>query len=233
MLLAILAGCGFDDASKPLGGDTGDTGHPTGDAYGCIEDGQTAIADTSVPAEGMDFAPDTVVAAFAGAWGGRFDFADGEVAMAGFSVSPEGTWALVSRHYVDSGLGEGGLAEDCGPTYLWTTEAMLSDETGALDERIAVQISVPTADVALLTGTVALDSMVGTTRPEAWDPADWAENDLSVSANATPGQWIVQVLWWASTGVDAKDEGAETETGTVSPSGMSELVGTMTATPLE
>lgn len=223
-MLVFLLGCLLD--AKPADtADTADTSLPSGEAYGCVESSRAPVTDPAVAADGMAFAPDEAVGALSGAWTGDFTFVSGDVAPASFSVAADGAWEVVYRTLYDGGgYAEGAPVEECGSLYAWTTTASLSDATGALAEAFPATLLVREADTASLVGGVALDGVVGTTRPTAWDPADWARNTLSFSGEAADGTWLVSALWQAAS-ADAKEEAA-TETGVVEPSGMTEGVGT-------
>ncbi len=233
-MLLVFFGCVLPDgAEKPS--DTADTGLPTGDAYGCVEDARTPILDTTVAAEGMSFSPDAVLATVAGGWVGTFRFVSGDEQLAGFTVETGGSWEIVTRTLHDGGgLGEGAPVEECLPYYAWSTDAALSDASGAFDEAFAARIDATAADAATLSAEVPLDDLVGATRPAAWDPADWARNTLSISGTAVPGQWEVSVMWQASSeaAASAKEE-TGADTATVEPSGMVEGVGSGTFRPAE
>jgi hypothetical protein len=230
-LLMLLTGCWIAPSDKaPVDDTAGDTG--TGaDAYGCIESARVPITDTSVPSEGMDFAPDAIVTGFSGSWEGLFEYVVGDPGPASFAIRPDGgTWEMVERTLYEGSDGMGsGADEECSSYYAWTTEAQLTDALGAFAEHFTGELDAYTVDAVTFRGGIALASVAGTTRPTAWDPADWPENTLSIDGNGSPDQWIVSATWQATNEDTAKDESSEADTATIEPSGMSELVGTMTA----
>lgn len=229
MILLLLAACGtLVDVKSD---DTG-TLEAGADPYACVESERIELTDLSVPADGLDFAPQAVVDAYGGAWTGTFSFTAGNEERAGFGVRPEGLWQLVKREASGSGLGDGAPVEDCGPMYSWGTESVLTDASGALDEVFGAGVIVRALDAVELFGVVPLGAVVGSTRPSGWDPADWDRTDLVVTGTASPAGWLVSAMWVASQEADAKDEGTA-ETGTVDVSGMTEGVGSGSFTPAE
>jgi hypothetical protein len=104
---------------------------------------------------------------------------------------------------------------------------------GVLDEAGATTLVGTAADSASFHADIDVDAVGGATRPSGWVPEDWASSTLSLDGAGTPEQLQVSATWHASSAPSgpAVDSGATTETGTVSPSGMTEGAGSMSLAP--
>jgi len=137
-------------------------------------------------------------------------------------------------HTDTGGMTQGAPSADCPPRYEIAVGYRASTADGLLDEAGGTVLVATAADAASFHAAIDIGAVGGTTRPSGWLPEDWASNTLSLDGAGTPEQLQVSATWQASSEASGPvvDSGAPTETGTVSPSGMTEGVGMMTLAPV-
>ena len=189
MLILVLAACGKDEAAFPDGGG----GEYTG---GCELEGYEPVADTSAPMEGFTFSVDDLTEAMLGSWEGDLaivDASDSDDAELVFATPGE-----IQAWYYADGSADGG---DCAPAYMVELAVTLDYDGDELDEETfaAVQIVAETLDGVSFEGSIDTASLAGTASPNTFDPSDYEEAWLSISATFADGGWSGTLDWGAMT----------------------------------
>lgn len=230
MLLLFFVGCTGSPAdstdSVPLGNG----------ADSCEEASRSAVVDPADPADGFTFAAADLLAAFARSWAGTWAAQSGSTdASLDLAWTDGGIEAVTyTLHQDTGGAMQGAPSADCSSQYEIAVGFTTSTADGALNEVGAVTLIGAAADAASFHADIDIGAVGGTTRPSGWLPEDWASNTLSLDGAGTPEQLQVSATWHASSAPSgpAVDSGAPTDTGTMSPSGMTEGAGSMTLTPV-
>ncbi len=198
------------------------------------------VTDPAVAADGFLFSAAEVIGAFAIPWTGTWS----PYSSAGGTADVSLLWsdgAIAAVTYAinepDSGsMAQGAPSAECPSRYAIDLLLSVSTDDGLLAEAVSTTLVASSATVASFDASVDIASVGGTTRPAAWDPADWPVNTLALNGYGDGAALTVSVGWQASSGargpeLDTASGGGVVETGTVEPSGMTEGVGSMSLTP--
>lgn len=242
MMLILLLGC--IPSSSVL------TPHSLPDAPGqgaaayCEETGRAAVADPMVPANGLTFSAADVLGAFAIPWTGTWSPYAGPGGTADVSLLwSDGAIAAVTyaMNQPDTGsMAQGAPSAECPSRYEIDLLLSVATDDGLLAEAVGTTLVASSAASVSFAASVDLASVGGTTRPAAWDPADWPVNTLSINGYGygygDGATLTISVGWQASSGargpsLDTGSGGGTVETGSTEPSGMTEGVGSMSLSP--
>ncbi len=216
--------------------DTADTGRLPGGggadmpAY-CAEDHRVLVDDPSVPAADFAFAVSDALAAQVGPWSGTLTPYQGDAVGLDLTVAEAGLGiAAVYRVLVDPNQGETGSygegapdVGDCPPVYEYSLTVDVATTDGAYAAQFQPLVQVAAAETATFFDTVALADFTGTAPPGV-DATRWAFVSFGVDATLADAAWTGSFLWYGASAAPV-DGSAESDTGTVEPSGETAGVG--------
>lgn len=207
-----------------------DTGGGRADMPAYCEEESREVLDNpySVP-DGMWFAAGEAIEAQSGTFSGPLVPYEGGVGSNLTLVNSlaEGEVALVTRVLVDPSAGDTGHATgapeptECPPVYVYGLDVALSSDDGQWGGSFRAEMEVADPAVGELSTSQSIEALTGSAAP-SWDPADWDNNSLVLSASLVPDGWQGSLSW--SAGNETMASG-EAETGEVDVSGMTEGVG--------
>lgn len=207
-LFALLAAC---VTSTPRQEDTGSTL----DAWGCIEDTRATVTDPTVPAEGMSFPVQQALWSTGDFEGSLIrtnpDGTEGESVQAILSIDPLGDAEVVTFREGSSDGGEYAALDaalDCGPRYeipVRVTGRVGPGPSPEIETTFDVVLSVASVDSISLYGTVEEGGWTGSAAPVSFDPAEYDETWLSLSATTVDLAWTGTWDWTASKSMSEED----------------------------
>ena len=189
MLILVLVACGKEEPAFPDGGG----GEYTG---GCELEGYEPVADTSAAMDGFTFTVDELTEAMLGDWEGELNvISSGDTDDAALSFATPGE---IQAWYYADGSADGG---DCAPAYMVELAVTVDYDGEELDEESfeAVQIVAESLDGVSFEGSIATSALAGTASPDTFDPDDYEEAWLSISATFSDGGWSGTLDWSAMT----------------------------------
>jgi hypothetical protein len=237
-MLLLLLGC-IPSSSVLTPGSVPDAPGQGAAAY-CEETGRAAVADPTAPADGLAFSAADVLGAFAIPWTGTWSPYAGPGGTADVSLLwSDGAIAAVTyaMNEPDTGsMAQGAPSAECPSRYEIDLLLSVATDDGLLAEAVNTTLVASSAAAVSFDAAVDLASVGGTTRPAAWDPADWPVNTLSLDGYGDGAALTISVGWQAASGargpeLDTASGGGTVETGTTEPSGMTEGVGSMSLSP--
>ena len=155
----------------------------------CVETPQTVAMDETLAAFGAT--PAALFAPFASPYGGTATYAaDSATIGINLSYAQPDAATFLDREPNTGGSGDtGGMeamadtaASACPDALLFTLTANLHTDDGQLAETFSAAISLESADAAQLSGEVAVADLEGTWSSPDYQPADYTELDLQISA---------------------------------------------------
>ena len=237
-MLLLLLGC--IPSSTVLTPDSLPDAPGQGAAAYCEETGRAAVSDPTVPAVGLPFSAADVLGAFAIPWTGAWSLYASPGGTADVSLLwSDGAIAAVTyaMNEPDSGsMAQGAPSAECPSRYEIDLLLSVATDDGLLAEAVNTTLVASSAASVSFDAAVDFASVGGTTRPAAWDSADWPVNTLSIYGYGDGATLTISVGWQASSGargpsLDTGSGGGTVETGTTEPSGMTEGVGSMSLSP--
>ena len=220
----------------PLGGcflNFGDDGTQTGTEVPdyCAESGRSVV-DADVVVESLGFAPSELSDGASGSWTGPFTPTIGAVSD-GTLVVQRGSgdvelvmFTMVTRFVEEDAVSDGApdAPVDCLPKLEIPIVGSYATEDATFDEAMIASMVGTSPTDATFSVLVPLAVVAGTARPASFGPEDWPNEGLSVDATFD-GAWSGSLTWqgWTDEAGEAFD--TATGTGTVEPSGASELAG--------
>jgi hypothetical protein len=214
-LVSFGAGCGGQSGTEILPNDAGS----------CVPQEVLVLNDLDALPEGFDKTPNQVLAAVAGSWQGDLNSTAGETISA-LSLSLEYQGAairLVRSLPVVQSEGEGpilaeGNEELCPPLYEIPLQLIFSTENASLLESMPLTLVSATGSVESFFALLPLAEVVGSAVPSGFDPAEFDNTNLQISAIFSEERWNGEFGWSASRVEESPD-------GTSIAVGISEKLG--------